>query len=70
MVSPYVDYWFCSVSQTRQDFENRFSVSFKGSKNEAFPVKNMEIRHFCKNFKNHVLFFLLMSVLCVVNGRK
>ena len=61
MFSPYVDYWLCSVAQTRQDIEKWFSASFKGIKNEVFPVKNLafkififircKIRHFCQNFK-------------------
>ena len=57
-----------------------FSASFKGIKNEAFPVKNLEFKifnfhplqnspFFAKISKNHVLSFLLMSGHCVVNGR-
>ena len=78
MFSPYVDYWLCSVAHTRQDIKKQFSASFKGIKNELFPVKYLafkififilcKICHFCQNFKNHVLSFLLMSGLCVVNG--
>ena len=76
MFPPYVDYWFCSVAQTRQDIEKRFSAYFKGIKNEAFPVKNLAFKNFifilckftifAKISKYHVLSFLLMSSLCVV----
>ena len=79
MFSPYFDKWLSSVAQTRQYIEKRLSASFKGIKNEAFPVKNLEfkilililcnIHLFWPKFqKNHVLSFLLMSCLCVVNG--
>ena len=64
--------------QTRQDIEKRLSASFKGIKTEAFPVKNLDLNFsfssfskftiFAKISKNHVLSFLLMSGLSVVNG--
>ena len=78
MFSPYVDYWLCSVAQTRQDIEKWSPASFKGIKNEAFPVKHLAFKIFFSSFakfaffvkisKNHVLSFLLASSLCVVNG--
>ena len=71
MFFPYVDYWLCSVAQTRKDIERRVSASFKGIRNEAFPVKILAfkififilctIRHFCQNFKNSC--FILFIVL-------
>ena len=76
MFSPYVDYWLCSVAQTTQDIEKRFSASFKGIKNEAFPVKNLafeififilcKIRHFCQNFKKScfILFIDVWPLCC------
>ena len=68
------------MAQTRQDIEKRFSASFKGIKNEAFPVKNLaykififhplKISPFLPKFqKNNILSFLLISGLCVVNGK-
>ena len=74
--SPYVDYWVCSVAQTRQDIEKHVSASFKGIKNEAFPVKNLafkififilcKIRHFCQNFKKScfILFIDVWPLCC------
>ena len=70
-ISPYVDYWLCSVAQTRQDIEKRFSASFRVIKNEAFPVKHLalkifisilcKVHHFCQNFKK-LCFILLIDV--------
>ena len=78
MFSPYVDYWLCSVAQTRQDIEKRFSVSFKGIKMKRFLSKICHLEFsfssfakfaiFAKISKNHVLSFLLMSGLCVFKG--
>ena len=58
--------------------KNDISASLKGVKNEALPVKNLTFKNFffilckfviCAKFsKNHVLSFLLMTVLCVING--
>ena len=58
--------------------ENEFSISLKGVKNEAFPVKIWHLKFsflsfakfaiFAKISKNHVLSFLMMSDLCVING--
>ena len=67
------------MAQTTQDIKKkRFSASFKGIKNEAFPVKTLAFKIsfsyfakfaiFAKISKKHVLSFLLMSGLCVVNG--
>ena len=62
--------------QTRQDIEKRFSASFKGIKNGAFPVKNLafkififilcKIHHFCQNFKKScfILFIDVWPVCC------
>ena len=67
------------MAQTRQDIEKRFSASFRGIKNEVFPVKIWHLKFsfssfaeftiFAKISKNHVLSFLLMSGLYVVNGQ-
>ena len=64
--------------QTRQDIEKRLSASFKGTKTEAFPVKKLDLKFSFSSFSkftifakisiNHVLSFLLMSGLSVVNG--
>ena len=67
------------MAQTRQDIEKRFSASFKGIKNEAFPVKNLafkmfifihfKIHHFCQNFKKimfYPFYWCLASVLSMV----
>ena len=71
MFSPYVDYWLCSVAQTRQDIEKRLSASFKGMENEAFQVKHLafeififilcKIHHFSQNFKKSC-FILVIDV--------
>ena len=64
------------MAQTRQDIEIRFSASFKGIKNEAFPVKNLafkififilfKIHHFCQNFKKScfILFIDVWHLCC------
>ena len=61
-----------------QDFEKWFSVSRKGVKNEAFPIKILafkififivfQITIFAKFSKNHVLLFLLMSGHFAINS--
>ena len=70
------------MAQTRQDIEKRFFASFKGIKNEAFPVKNLafkififilfKIHHFCKIFKKSCHFYpfylCLASVLSMVHS--
>ena len=68
------------MAQTRQDIEKRFSVSFKGIKNEAFPVKNLafkififilcKIHHFCQNFKKScfILFIDVWPVLSMIHS--
>ena len=66
------------MAEIRQDFEKWFSVSRKGVKNEAFPIKILHLKFsfllfskitsFAKFSKNHVLSFLLMSGLCAINS--
>ena len=66
------------MAKIRQDFEKWFSVSRKGVKNEAIPIKILaskifillfsKITIFAKFSKNHVLAFLLMSGLCAINS--
>ena len=68
------------MAEIRQDFEKWFSVSRKGFKNEAFPIKILvfeififivfQNQLFAKFSKNHILSFLLMSGLCAVNSIK
>ena len=65
-----------SVAQTREDIEKRFSVAFKGIKNETFPVKNLAFKFsfssfakfaiFAKNFKKScfILFIDVWSLCC------
>ena len=64
------------MAQTREDIEKQFSASFKGIKNEKFPVKNLafkififilyKIRHFCQNFKKScfILFIDVWPLCC------
>ena len=66
------------MAEIRQDFEKCFSVSWKGVKNEAFPIKILAFKIlifiafqftiFVKFSKNHVLSFLLMSGICAINS--
>ena len=68
-------YWVSSVAKTRQDIEKRFSVSFKGVDNPAFPVKNLALRififnlcHFQKKKKKlwyTVNLFIFDNVICI-----
>ena len=75
---PYMVYFVKHMAEIRQDFEKWFSVSKKGIKNEAFPIKMLAFKififivfqnhHFAKFSNNHVLSFLLMSGLCAINS--
>ena len=66
------------MAEIRQYFEKWFSVSRKGVKIEAFPIKilafeififiTFQNQNFCQIFKKHVLSFLLMSGLCAINS--
>ena len=67
------------MAEIRQDVEKWFSVSRKGAKNEAFPIKILAFKififivfknhRFCQILKkNHVLSFLLMSGVCAFNS--
>ena len=70
----YMVYWVSFVVQTRQDIEKKISTHIK-----VFPIKHLafkififslsQICIFCQIFKKiHVLSFLLMPVLCLING--
>ena len=74
-------YLVSSMVEIRQDFEKWFSVSRKGVKNEAFPIKILAFKIFIIYFycfpkslflpnfqKNHVLSFLVMSGLSAINS--
>ena len=76
--SPYVDYWLCSLAQTRKDIEKRFLPLLRESEMKRFQSKIWHLKFsfssfakfaiFAKISKIHVLSFLLMSGLCVVNS--
>ena len=66
------------MAEIRQNFAEWFSVSRKGVKNEAFPIKISAFKIFifivfqnhlfAKFLKSHVLSLLLMSGLCTINS--
>ena len=75
MFFPYVDYWVSSVAQTRQDIEKRLlrELQMKPFQSKIWNFKFSfssfaKFTIFAKISKNHVLPFVLMSGLCVVNG--
>ena len=67
------------MAEIRQDCEKRFSVSRKGVKNEAFPIKILAFKififtvfqnhNFCQIFKKIMFYyFLLMSDLRTIKS--
>ena len=68
------------VEKIKQDFEEKKdSDSWKGVKNEAFPIKILDFKififvvyqnhHFCQIFKTSCfIIFLLMSGVCAINS--
>ena len=61
--SPYVDYWLCSVAQTRQDVEKRFSASLKESKMKRFQSKIWHLKFSFSSFAKFAIFAKFQKIM-------